>query len=105
MVISMLLVCLDGEDLKLVSIHINDEPWTAWKKEEGALIGINNLPERFTLKIVNEISRGSPTPPRAYQTRPMVLDLQPVRLKRFRHLRNDRSPGRAGAFYHQNCCR
>ncbi len=26
---------LDGEDLKLVSVHINDEPWTARKEEEG----------------------------------------------------------------------
>lgn len=51
---------LDGEDLKLVSIHINDEPWSAWKEEEGALI-ISNLPERFTLKIVNEISPASNT--------------------------------------------
>ena len=25
---------LNGEDLKLVSVHINDEPWTAWKEEE-----------------------------------------------------------------------
>ncbi|XNM46537.1 hypothetical protein ACLK15_05350 [Escherichia coli] len=40
---------LNGEDLKLVSVHINDEPWTAWKEEEGALV-ISNLPERFTLK-------------------------------------------------------
>ncbi len=46
---------LNGEDLKLVSVYINDEPWTARKEEEGALV-ISNLPERFTLKIVNEIS-------------------------------------------------
>lgn len=51
---------LDGEDLKLVSVHINDEPWTAWKEEEGALV-ISNLPERFTLKIVNEISPATNT--------------------------------------------
>lgn len=51
---------LDGEDLKLVSVHINDEPWTAWKEEEGALV-ISNLPERFTLKIVNEISLATNT--------------------------------------------
>ncbi len=46
---------LDGEDLTLVSIHVNDAPWTAYKEEEGALI-ISDLPERFTLRIVNEIS-------------------------------------------------
>lgn len=51
---------LDGEDLKLVSVHINDEPWTARKEEEGALV-ISNLPERFTLKIVNEISPATNT--------------------------------------------
>lgn len=51
---------LNGEDLKLVSVHINDEPWTARKEEEGALV-ISNLPERFTLKIVNEISPAANT--------------------------------------------
>ncbi|EFV8062106.1 DUF3458 domain-containing protein [Shigella sonnei] len=51
---------LNGEDLKLVSVHINDEPWTAWKEEEGALV-ISNLPEHFTLKIVNEISPAANT--------------------------------------------
>lgn len=51
---------LNGEDLKLVSVHINDEPWTAWKEEEGALV-ISNLPERFTLKIINEISPAANT--------------------------------------------
>lgn len=51
---------LNGEDLKLVSVYINDEPWTAWKEEEGALV-ISNLPERFTLKIVNEISPAANT--------------------------------------------
>eukprot|EP01083_Nonionella_stella_P202689 740274_1 len=51
---------LNGEDLKLVSVHINDEPWTAWKEEEGVLV-ISNLPERFTLKIINEISPAANT--------------------------------------------
>ena len=51
---------LNGEDLKLVSVHINDEPWTAWREEEGALV-ISNLPERFTLKIINEISPAANT--------------------------------------------
>lgn len=53
-------LCLNGEDLKLVSVHINDEPWTARKEEEGALV-ISNLPERFTLKIINEISPAANT--------------------------------------------
>lgn len=54
------LLRLDGEDLTLVSIHVNDAPWTAYKEEEGALI-ISDLPERFTLRIVNEISPAANT--------------------------------------------
>ncbi len=51
---------LNGEDLTLVSIHVNDELWTEYKEEEGALV-INQLPERFTLRIVNEISPAANT--------------------------------------------
>jgi aminopeptidase N len=51
---------LDGEDLTLVSLHINDEAWTDYK-EEGNQLVINNLPERFTLRIVNEISPAANT--------------------------------------------
>ncbi|MTH46773.1 aminopeptidase N [Intestinirhabdus alba] len=51
---------LDGEDLTLLSLHVNDTPWTAYKEEEGALV-INNLPERFTLRIVNEIAPAANT--------------------------------------------
>ena len=51
---------LNGEDLTLVSIHVNDEPWTEYKEEEGALV-ISQLPERFTLRIVNEISPAANT--------------------------------------------
>lgn len=28
-------LCLNGEDLKLVSVHINDEPWSARKKKRA----------------------------------------------------------------------
>lgn len=52
--------CFNGEDFKLVFVYINDEPWTAWKEEEGALV-ISNLLERFTLKIINEISPAANT--------------------------------------------
>ncbi len=45
---------LDGEDLTLVSLDINDQAWTQYRLEEGALI-LEQLPETFTLKIVNEI--------------------------------------------------
>ncbi|MGS8681545.1 hypothetical protein ACQWCL_24365, partial [Salmonella enterica subsp. enterica serovar Infantis] len=51
---------LDGDELTLVSIHGNDAPWTAYKEEEGALI-ISDLPERFTLRNVNEISPAANT--------------------------------------------
>ena len=51
---------LNGEDLTLVSIHVNDELWTEYREEEGALV-INQLPERFTLRIVNEISPAANT--------------------------------------------
>ncbi|WP_348260465.1 hypothetical protein, partial [Salmonella enterica] len=51
---------LDVEDLTLVSIHVNDAPWTLYKEEEGARI-ISDLPERLTLPIVNEISPAANT--------------------------------------------
>lgn len=45
---------LDGEDLTLVSLDINDQAWTHYRLEDGALI-LEQLPETFTLKIINEI--------------------------------------------------
>lgn len=45
---------LDGEDLTLVSLEIDDHAWNHYRLEEGALI-LEQLPENFTLKIVNEI--------------------------------------------------
>ena len=51
---------LDGEDLTLVSLHINDAAWTDYKEEDNQLV-IDNLPERFTLRIVNEISPAANT--------------------------------------------
>lgn len=46
---------LDGEDLRLIALHINDQPWPHYHQQEGALI-IEQLPAEFTLKIINEIS-------------------------------------------------
>ncbi|MCF3890977.1 hypothetical protein, partial [Salmonella enterica] len=40
--------------------HVNDAPWKAYKEEEGALI-ISDLTDRFTLRIVNEISPAANT--------------------------------------------
>ncbi|WP_318368088.1 aminopeptidase N [Enterobacter sp.] len=51
---------LDGEDLTLVSLHINDAAWSDYKIEDNSLV-ISGLPERFTLRIVNEISPASNT--------------------------------------------
>lgn len=31
---------LNGEDLKLVSVHINDEPWTARKKKRAHWLSV-----------------------------------------------------------------
>jgi len=45
---------LDGEDLTLISLHVNDQPWQHYRQEEGALI-LQQLPDVFTLKIVNDI--------------------------------------------------
>ncbi|NIF20670.1 aminopeptidase N [Candidatus Pantoea multigeneris] len=45
---------LDGEALTLLSLEVNGTPWTAYHEEEGALI-LRQLPETFTLKIVNLI--------------------------------------------------
>ncbi|MCS3605218.1 aminopeptidase N [Erwinia rhapontici] len=45
---------LDGEDLTLISLHVDDQPWPHYRQEEGALV-LQQLPESFTLKIVNDI--------------------------------------------------
>ncbi|MEB6534666.1 aminopeptidase N [Pantoea stewartii subsp. indologenes] len=45
---------LDGEDLTLISLEVNGQAWTAYKEEEGALV-LSQLPDSFTLKIVNDI--------------------------------------------------
>ncbi len=45
---------LDGEALTLIALEINGQLWTAFREEEGALV-ISQLPESFTLKIINDI--------------------------------------------------
>ncbi len=45
---------LDGEDLTLVSLEIDGAPWPHFREEAGALI-ISQLPDHFTLRIVNLI--------------------------------------------------
>ncbi|EMH4162160.1 aminopeptidase N [Pluralibacter gergoviae] len=51
---------LNGEDLTLVSIHVNERPWSDYKEEDDLLV-ISGLPERFTLRIVNEINPSANT--------------------------------------------
>ncbi|MGO2975194.1 MAG: aminopeptidase N [Hafnia alvei] len=45
---------LNGEDLTLKSVSVNDAPWEHYRESENQLI-LENLPETFTLTIVNEI--------------------------------------------------
>ena len=45
---------LDGGELTLVSLTVDDQPWDAYRLEEGALV-LTGLPDNFTLQIVNDI--------------------------------------------------
>jgi len=45
---------LDGEALTLIALEIDGQPWAAFREEEGALV-LSQLPESFTLKIINDI--------------------------------------------------
>ncbi|OCG06657.1 aminopeptidase N [Gilliamella sp. wkB178] len=45
---------LDGEDLKLISINIDEQPWHDYQITDTGLT-IHNVPAEFTLTIVNEI--------------------------------------------------
>lgn len=51
---------LDGEDLTLVSIAVNGSAWPHYRQEDGALI-LEQVPDAFTLTIVNEISPATNT--------------------------------------------
>ncbi|KGD77552.1 aminopeptidase N [Pantoea vagans] len=45
---------LDGEALTLIALEVDGQPWKAFREEEGALV-ISQLPDSFTLKIINVI--------------------------------------------------
>ncbi|AOM40658.1 aminopeptidase N [Xenorhabdus hominickii] len=45
---------LDGQNLTLKSIYIDDKPWEHYQEQDDKLL-IEQLPTQFTLKIVNEI--------------------------------------------------
>ncbi|MEQ1961718.1 aminopeptidase N [Xenorhabdus khoisanae] len=51
---------LDGENLTLKSIYIDDKAWEHYQEQDGKLL-IEQLPAQFTLKIVNEISPSANT--------------------------------------------
>ncbi len=51
---------LDGEDLTLIELQVDGNAWQDYALESGALV-INNLPDRFTLTVVNEISPAANT--------------------------------------------
>lgn len=46
---------LHGEDLQLVSVEVNGQPWADYQEQDSKLV-LSSLPESFTLRIVNEIS-------------------------------------------------
>ncbi|MEQ5972616.1 aminopeptidase N [Serratia liquefaciens] len=45
---------LNGEDLTLVNIEIDGQPWTAYQLQDNKLV-IEQLPAQFTMTIVNDI--------------------------------------------------
>jgi aminopeptidase N len=51
---------LDGEDLTLIELQVDGKAWQDYALESGALV-IDNLPDRFTLTVINEISPASNT--------------------------------------------
>jgi aminopeptidase N len=51
---------LDGGDLKLIDVHVNDKAWTNYRLEENTLV-LEQLPDAFTLTIVNEINPSANT--------------------------------------------
>jgi aminopeptidase N len=46
---------LQGENLTLLSLSVDGQPWSNYRRQESALI-IEGLPAQFTLTVVNEIS-------------------------------------------------
>jgi len=51
---------LDGEQLTLMALKIDGTPWQDYQQEAGALV-INNVPDRFTLTVINEINPAANT--------------------------------------------
>ena len=90
---------LDGEDLTLIALQVNGQPWSDYKEENNQLV-IGGLPEHFTLTIVNQPG-GEHRAGRPVSVRRSAV--HPVRSGRFPpyHLVSGPS-GCAGALYHQN---
>ncbi|ARZ01443.1 aminopeptidase N [Yersinia ruckeri] len=51
---------LNGEDLTLLSVSVNGQPWLHYREQDNLLF-IEQLPEQFTLTIVNDIHPASNT--------------------------------------------
>ncbi len=91
----------DGEDLTLIALQVNGQPWSDYKEENNQLV-IGGLPEHFTLTIVNEISPAANTALEGLYQSGEALCTQ-CEAEGFRHITPVSGPsGCAGALYHQN---
>lgn len=70
---------LDGEALKLISVAVNGEAWSAFEVKESSLL-LSNLPAEFELVIVTEIDQ-KPTPRWKACINRVVLSVHNVKLK------------------------
>ena len=60
---------LNGEDLTLVSVHVNGAPWADYKEEDNQLV-LSGLPERFILRFPFTALPSSTVPiPQSYPMR------------------------------------
>lgn len=69
---------LDGEALKLCSVSVNGEAWSAYEVKEASLV-LSQLPTEFELTIVTEIDPEANTALKVYtnQAAHSVLNVKP----------------------------
>ena len=87
---------LDGE--ALLSLAVDGNPWPHYREEQGALI-ISQLPDNFTLTIINEIHPDKNTALEGLYKSGEALCTS-VKPKASGISLVSRSPGRAGALHH-----
>ncbi|MBK4716303.1 MULTISPECIES: aminopeptidase N [Tenebrionibacter/Tenebrionicola group] len=51
---------LDGGELKLIALKVDDRDWRDYRLQDGALV-IDNLPDTFTLTVINTLSPAANT--------------------------------------------